>query len=163
MRSHIGVGPLRRRVSTGVTIGATVAMLGIGLAGAASAHPVSDGAVTISNIHVDGHGRYAAVPKGTVISVSFHYTITDPSPSTIDQIEVGFANGKPQTCPYDGTPGPEGFSASTTFDVTAPSVKGTYFLAYDRSQDLDCLYSTNNWWNGKPDPRTQYIATVTVY
>ena len=124
----------------------------------------TNGDVTISGVQINGGINEAVVTSGASLAVSLNYTIKDDScPGCIEQIQVGFADGLPQTCAYNGIPGPSpGVSGSATISLTAPSVPGRYYIAFGRSAQFSCLTS---FWSdagaGKPGP-SRYIGAVDV-
>lgn len=123
----------------------------------------TDGPVTIIGAEILGvHSNQAHVPPGASFGIHFLYTIVDVGcPSCIDQIQVGFADSTPTTCAFNGNPGPRGHSGeSRSLTLVAPTTPGTYYIAFDRSQDFSC--PTSAWWNGTPQPN-QYIAAITVF
>jgi hypothetical protein len=129
------------------------------------------GAVKISKVHVNGKGNNVTVAAGSTVNVALNYAISDKTClACIDQIEVGLNNAAgPSQCVYDDIPG-TGTSGSTSFSLTAPATKGSYFIAFDTASDFGCLNSTSNWWNGTPQANptngapgeTQFLAHLTV-
>jgi trimeric autotransporter adhesin len=115
--------------------------------------------VTISNVKVNGGGDTVTVDPGAALKVTLSYSIVDTAcPGCIDQIQVGFSSQKPFTCVYNGVPGASGKSGTASFTTAAPSTRGTYYLAFDRSQAYSC---PTDWWNGVP-PAQRYFAQINV-
>jgi len=143
----------------------TALVAGIGLVGAtpASAYTVSDGPVRIQSVHLNGGDSERNVLPGTLVTVTLHLSFKDSvCPTCREQIQVGFANQAPDQCVFDGATGTGGVKETVTFQETAAAVTGSYFLAFDRAFDTGCLATNPDWWNGPPDPDTQYLGRVQV-
>jgi len=151
------------RTVTALTVGIAVASLLLALTPPAGAYTVVDGTARIQNVHINGGDSERNVLPGTPLTIQLHLRLTDPGcTSCREQVEVGFANQAPDQCIFDGIPGPTGVSQTVTFTETAASVTGSYFLAFDRAYDSRCLATGPLWWNGRPDPDTQYLGRVQV-
>ena len=122
---------------------------------------VSNGAVTLKNIAINGGSVTAPVAPSSTITVRLDYTILNHGcPNCIDQIEIGYGNAAPTQCIYNGIPGvAPGVSGSKTFTVTAPATPGVYNLAFDRSEGFTCeqALAGGKWWNG---PNTFAMISV---
>lgn len=122
--------------------------------------------VRISNLRVNGGAFYETVAPGSVISVDFDFSIQNlVCPGCIDQIIIGFHNGPPLACVYNGIPGPVGDSGSASFNLSAPLTPGTYFITFDRSEQFSCANAlgVGNWATFLfPAPVTNYIGVLIV-
>jgi hypothetical protein len=118
------------------------------------------GEAQLSDVLINGGSITAPVEPGSTIDVSLSYFIEDTAcPTCIDQIQVGFSHQGPMGCVFSGVPLPGGSSGSATFTITAPATPGTYFLGFDRSQDIVC---PAGWWNGAPHDPARHFASITV-
>lgn len=129
------------------------------------------GVVAITGTDVAGSGRdQARVSPGASFTVDFDYTIVaSPNcPGCIDQIQVGVVTrdgiGGPEDCAYSGVAGTAGVTDSGTVTLTAPQTAGTYYIAFDRSQDFSCAQanSSGNFWNGTVGVN-RYIGAISVF
>ena len=134
--------------------------------GPASAWTVvsGNGDVHISNVHINGGGSQMKVTAGSIVKITFSYSIIDPCLTCRDQLEVGWSDRGPHKCVFDGqTPG----SGTASFSLTAPSQTGEYYIAVDEGRDSACgatlAVPGPTWWNGNPpDPDTRLIGRVGV-
>ncbi len=114
---------------------------------------------TLSAVMLNGAKITSIVAPGSSIAVELSYEIRDTyCPGCIEQIMIGFANQDPALCIYEGIPGSGGNTGSVSFNLTAPSTPGTYYIAFDKSLQYFC---PGTWWAGPPVP-ARYIGSVTV-
>jgi len=140
----------------------TAVLASLPLAGPAYAWNVSTNQASVSKVHINGHGSDVTVQPGAAVVVTLNYEVWNIAPSAIDQLEIGFANANPAGCFYNGIPSMSGTKGSASYTLTAPTTPGSYFIAFDRALDYDCLYSSSGWWTGTPSPQNQYLGHITV-
>ena len=117
--------------------------------------------ITISNVVINEKSNSVFLAPNTKFRVSLQYTIYDCScPNCIDQILVGFFHQDNPHCIYNGTPKCDGDTGNATIEFVTPSMHGTYFLVFKRSQNYDC---EDVWWEyTRPDFHSSFIASIIV-
>lgn len=100
----------------------------------------------ISGVHIDGHPNQATVKPGSTVSVALTYTLRGGG-----EIDVGLANkSAPLDCLY-----PASGYGHWTYSFTAPTKRGSYFLAFDRAANPSgCPSPLTSWWTN-PLPLAQ--------
>ncbi|CAF0803463.1 unnamed protein product [Didymodactylos carnosus] len=120
--------------------------------------------LTISSVSLNGIVTQQIVTTtNSKIQFKANYQIVaaDWCPGCMEQIQIGFSFGLPQGCIYSGGPGLAGATGTGAMELTAPPTPGRYYIAFDRSQDMQCRHTHQNWWHGMPSP-ANIIAAVDV-
>jgi hypothetical protein len=108
-----------------------------------------------------GSTVYRGLPGETIIvQIDYRIVPEDYCPYCIDEIQVGFSNTDPLGCIYLGIPDKNGVKDTGEISVTLPGEPGTYFLAFNRTQDYTCPV---HWTNGDPDvTKDRYFLQIVV-
>jgi len=129
-----------------------------------------EGLLQISHVHINGHLNQATVQRGATVTVDLTYNFRDTLCRTCtDEIEVGLANDPtPVGCIGSISDG-QGYGPAS-FSFTAPTKRGSYFLAFDRADNPGGCPSS--WWTtplpqAQPGPParagdTQFMGHLTV-
>jgi hypothetical protein len=138
----------------------------------AGAWNITQGPLSVSAVHLNKVAvSDITVAPGATISVKFKYTLAANSgcPGCFEQIQEGYSNVNPNRCLANTTAeggtnffGSESYSGTEKFKETAPAAAGSYFLAVAFAEDFNCFQTESGWWNGAPNPNTQFYAHVTV-
>jgi hypothetical protein len=135
------------------------------LVSSASARTVRSGNVSISAVQLNGRARtHIRVAPSSTISITLNYAVAPVSGSTaIEEIMEGYANQNPDQCIPNGMTFSQGTggSGTTTFTETAPSTRGSYYLAFAPDLDFSC-FATYTTWAQAGSPHPKHYAHVTV-
>ncbi len=124
--------------------------------------------VTISNVSLDGTGRFAVAMPNETLSLRFDYSINDTAcaGNCIDQLEIGWVpTGARYACAFDNVVS-KSSGASGTVNTTIPAggSKLVRDLRIEVGQNYSCDYGgATGWWDGQAPVASRTIAKLCVH
>jgi len=114
--------------------------------------------ITLSNVKINGGGKFAHIAAGAQFMLTADYSITDNGGNNIDQIIVGIAPNNPQDCLFDGNVHNETRTGNGQVTLRAPATPGTYTVRFHYGQANSC--DPSGWWaiNGAPSSAQDFAA-----